>query len=111
LPPLSLPTKKKFKFLFVGGTIMRKGPDILLEAFQQAFTAADDVCLVIKDFGGDSFYRGQTAQEAIRRIQKKPGAPEIVYLTQELSAEEMPSLYAACDCLVLPYRGEGFGMP
>src|SRR5262249_8501199 len=31
--PLKLNTKKKFKFLFVGGTIFRKGPDILLEAF------------------------------------------------------------------------------
>lgn len=109
--PLALATKKKFKFLFVGGTIFRKGPDILLEAFLNAFTAADDVCLVIKDFGGDSFYHGQTAETAIRTLQQKAGAPEILYLKEELSSEEMPSLYTACDCLVLPYRGEGFGMP
>jgi FkbM family methyltransferase len=111
LPPLALPTKKKFKFLFVGGTIYRKGPDVLLDAFQQAFTATDDICLVIKDFGGDSFYQGQTAEAAIRAIQKNPNAPEIIHLTKEISADDMPSLYAACDCLVLPYRGEGFGMP
>ena len=109
--PLKLAATKKFKFLFVGGTIHRKGPDILLEAFAQAFTAADDVCLVVKDFGGDSCYRGQTAAEAIRALQQKPGAPEIVYLDQEIAADDMPALYAACDCLVLPYRGEGFGMP
>jgi glycosyltransferase involved in cell wall biosynthesis/Tfp pilus assembly protein PilF len=109
--PLKLATKKKFKFLFVGGTIHRKGPDVLLEAFSKAFTAADDVCLVVKDFGGDSCYRGQTAAEAIRALQQTPGAPEIVYLDQEIASDEMPSLYAACDCLVLPYRGEGFGMP
>jgi len=111
LRPLPLPTKRKFKFLFVGGTIFRKGPDILLEAFAQAFTCTDDVCLVVKDFGGDSFYQGQTAETAIRAIQAKPDAPEIIYLKDELSSEQMPSLYAACDCLVLPYRGEGFGMP
>lgn len=109
--PLALPTKKKFKFLFVGGTIFRKGPDILLEAFSEAFTSADDVCLVIKDFGGDSFYRGQTAEAAIRALQQKPGSPEILYLPGEISSRQMPSLYAACHCLVLPYRGEGFGMP
>jgi glycosyltransferase involved in cell wall biosynthesis/SAM-dependent methyltransferase/Tfp pilus assembly protein PilF len=109
--PLKLQTKKKFKFLFVGGTIFRKGPDVLLEAFSQTFTANDDVALVIKDFGGDSFYQGQTAEKAIQEIQKNPNAPEIVYLCEELSSEQMPSLYAACDCLVLPYRGEGFGMP
>ncbi len=111
LRPLPLPTKKKFKFLFVGGTIYRKGPDILLEAFAQAFTAADEVCLVVKDFGGDSFYQGQTAETVIRAIQARPNAPEIIHLKDELSSAQMPSLYAACDCFVLPYRGEGFGMP
>ena len=109
--PLKLATKKKFKFLFVGGTIFRKGPDVLLEAYSQVFSAKDDVCLVIKDFGGDSFYQGQTAEDAVKALQKNPNAPEILYLKEELSSEQMPALYAACDCLVLPYRGEGFGMP
>ena len=109
--PLKLASKKKFKFLFVGGTIFRKGPDVLLDAYVNAFTAADDVCLVVKDFGGDSCYQGQTAEAAIRAIQQKPNAPEILYLNRELASEEMPALYGACDCFVLPYRGEGFGMP
>ena len=109
--PMGLKTRKQFKFLFVGGTIYRKGPDVLLEAYTKAFTAKDDVCLVIKDFGGDSCYQGQTAKDAIAAMQKLPNAPEILYLTGELPAAQMPSLYAACDCLVLPYRGEGFGMP
>jgi hypothetical protein len=38
-PPLPLPTKKRFKFLFVGGTIHRKGIDVLLEAYARTFTA------------------------------------------------------------------------
>jgi len=38
-----------YTFLFVGGTIVRKGIDLLLRAYLQAFTRADDVCLVIKD--------------------------------------------------------------
>ena len=109
--PLKLATKKKFKFLFVGGTIFRKGPDVLLEAFSQSFSAQDDVCLVIKDFGGDSFYQGQTAENAVLALQKIPIAPEIIYLKEELAAAQLPSLDAACDCLVLPYRGAGFGMP
>ncbi|HXG49186.1 MAG TPA: glycosyltransferase, partial [Methylomirabilota bacterium] len=52
VPPRRLATEKKFKFLFVGGTIPRKGPDVLLRAYLESFTADDDVCLVIKDFGG-----------------------------------------------------------
>ena len=60
--PLPLPTGKRFRFLFVGGTIHRKGIDVLLEAYARAFTSADDVCLVVKDMGVGTFYRGQTAR-------------------------------------------------
>jgi glycosyltransferase involved in cell wall biosynthesis/predicted Zn-dependent protease len=109
--PLKLATGKKFKFLFVGGTIGRKGPDRLLQAYLKNFSATDDVCLVIKDFGGKSVYVGQTFEQGIRTAQARPNAPEILYLNEELPPESLPSLYTACDCLVLPYRGEGFGLP
>lgn len=109
--PLKLATKKAFKFLFVGGTIYRKGPDVLLKAYVETFTAKDDVCLVIKDFGGGSIYAGQTLEQQIREIQKHANAPEILYLNQDLPPHELPGLYTACDCLSHPYRGEGFGLP
>jgi GT2 family glycosyltransferase/glycosyltransferase involved in cell wall biosynthesis/tetratricopeptide (TPR) repeat protein len=111
LAPLPLATNKKFKFLFVGGTVQRKGPDLLLAAYLESFTAADDVCLVIKDFGGQSIYRGQTFEKEIGDARRNPNAPEILYLTDELPTDSMPRLYAACQCLVHPYRGEGFGLP
>jgi glycosyltransferase involved in cell wall biosynthesis/SAM-dependent methyltransferase len=109
--PMKLATQKKFRFLFVGGTIHRKGPDLLLAAYLKNFTAADDVCLVIKDFGGKSFYAGQTFEKQIKAAQAQPESPEILYLTEELPPEAMPGLYTACHCLVHPYRGEGFGLP
>jgi glycosyltransferase involved in cell wall biosynthesis/tetratricopeptide (TPR) repeat protein len=109
--PMKLASQKKFKFLFVGGTIFRKGPDLLLQAYLDNFTAADDVCLVIKDFGGKSVYAGQTFESQIRAAQSQPNAPEILYLNEELPPDALPGLYTACDCLVLPYRGEGFGLP
>ena len=109
--PMALPTNKKFKFLFVGGTIFRKGPDVLLKAYLENFTAADDVCLVIKDFGGKTVYAGQTFEERIRTAQALPNAPKILYLNDEFPPESLPGLYTVCDCLVLPYRGEGYGLP
>ncbi len=109
--PMTLSTQKKFKFLFVGGTIGRKGPDLLLQAYLEQFTAAEDVCLVIKDFGGKSIYAGQTFETRIRAAQALPDAPEILYLNEELPPAALPGLYTACDCFVLPYRGEGFGLP
>ena len=109
--PLKLATKKRFKFLFVGGTIARKGIDILLEAYTSTFTSADDVCLVIKDMGAKTFYQGQTAGQMIAGYQSAPHAPEIEYIEHMLNDGELAGLYRACDCLAHPYRGEGFGLP
>ena len=109
--PVPVPTRKRFKFLFVGGTIRRKGFDLLLDAYGRAFTAADDVGLVVKDVGTQSFYRGMTAGDQVAAFRRRPGAPEVVYLTDHIPGGRMPGLYAACDCLALPFRGEGFGLP
>jgi glycosyltransferase involved in cell wall biosynthesis len=67
--------------------------------------------LVIKETGGETFYKGQCAGEAIAQLQRNPDAPEILYLTSDLAEAEMARLYRACHCLVQPYRGEGFGLP
>lgn len=101
LTPMPLPTTKSFKFLFVGGLIGRKGADLLIEAYRRTFTAADDVCLVLKDFPG--IYDGLEFTHA--------AGPEILYFNEDWPTEKLPALYAACDCLVHPYRGEGFGLP
>ncbi len=111
VPPLQLPTEKRFRFLFVGGTIPRKGIDILLDGYTRTFTRADDVALVIKDFGTNTFYRGQNFVEQIRWFQKQPDVPEIVYIGEELDDRQMNALYRSCHALVHPYRGEGFGLP
>jgi tetratricopeptide (TPR) repeat protein len=109
--PIALPTEKRFKFLFVGGTIKRKGIDVLLRAYSQAFGGEDDVCLVIKDMGVGTLYPGQSAEAQIQAYREHPGRPEIIYLQEELATDSMSSLYTACDCLVHPFRGEGFGLP
>lgn len=109
--PYPLKTKKHFKFLFVGGSIWRKGIDILLEAYTEIFTNKDDVTLVIKDMGQDSFYKHMSLKGKIEEIKNNPDAPEILYLTDKLTERQMAGLYTACNCLVHPYRGEGFGLP
>lgn len=109
--PFKLKTKKKFKFLFVGGTIYRKGIDILINAYTESFKNTDDVCLIIKDFGGDSFYKNQTIKEQIQKIRQNKKAPQIEYMDKTLTEKEIAGLYTACDVLVHPYRGEGFGLP
>jgi tetratricopeptide (TPR) repeat protein len=109
--PLSLSTRKRFKFLFVGGTLHRKGFDLLLEAYGKAFGNVDDVCLIVKDMGGPALYEGVNARDLIREFTADPSHPAVEYIDRTLREEEMPALYAAADCLVHPYRGEGFGLP
>ncbi len=106
-------TDKKVKFLFVGGTIPRKGIDVLLDAYERAFTRSDDVCLVVKDMGGESFYKGQTdkARQRLETFGNNPTAPQLIYINDELAEDEIASLYRACDVYVSPYRGEGFSLP
>ena len=110
-PPLHLTTTKSLKLLFVGGTIPRKGFDILLEAYRQEFTRDDDVSLVVKDLGTLSFYRYGHCRDALQAALADPQSPEIVYLNADFSDGLRASLYTACDVLVAPYRGEGFGLP
>jgi len=109
LEPLPLQGSPQIRFLFVGGTIFRKGIDVLLNAFAHAFTPADGVGLVIKEMGSQSFYRGQTAEAEVHALRER-GYP-LEYIDRALSDAEMAGLYAACDCLVHPFRGEGFGLP
>jgi len=109
--PLDLGRPAEFRFLFVGGTLYRKGIDLLLRAYRQAFKRSDDVCLVLKDFGVDTVYRGQTWGRHIRALQARGDGPAILHLESMLSERELPALYRACDVLVHPYRGEGFGLP
>ena len=99
------------RLLFVGGLIWRKGIDLLLEAYRRAFRRHDDVTLVLKDFGGRGPYVPQEAAALVRELQADPRAPRILHLTDDLPDADMPRLYAACDALVQPYRGEGYCLP
>jgi glycosyltransferase involved in cell wall biosynthesis len=107
--PLPLGPGPDIRFLFVGGTIFRKGIDVLLKAFARAFAPGDGVGLVIKEMGAKSFYRGQTAEAHVRELGERGYAVE--YIERDLSETEMAALYSACDCLVHPFRGEGFALP
>jgi glycosyltransferase involved in cell wall biosynthesis len=105
------PGAQGFIFLFVGGAIMRKGVDVLLKAYQSAFTSQDDVTLIIKDIGSQTFYRHMSLVPWLKKEAEKPGSPRLLVLLDEFDEPKLAELYRGSDAVVLPYRGEGFGMP
>ena len=109
-PRLRLGSDPATRLLFVGGLIWRKGPDLAVAAYQAAFAGREDVELVVKDFGAGSIYPGMD-RTALREYADAGRLPRIVYIDEELTTADMAALYRACDALVHPYRGEGFGMP
>ena len=105
------PEARGFTFLFVGGAIERKGIDVLVKAYQQAFTTQDSVTLIIKDIGSTTFYRHMTLLPWLRKQAEKSHSPRLLILKDEFDETKLAELYRGCDAFVLPYRGEGFGMP
>ena len=110
-PAYPLATTKSHRLLFVGGTIARKGVDVLLRSYLETFSADDDVCLVVKAFGSSHVYKGSTIDDQLRAVAEDPLSAEVELIDDELSEEQVPMLYRSCDVLVHPYRGEGFGLP
>ena len=100
-----------FNFLFVGATVARKGVDILLRAYAQAFAPDEAVCLILKGHSGDVFYRGQQMTDLIAGFQRDPRKPRLRHLDTYLSEEDLAALYRAADVGVFPYRAEGFAIP
>lgn len=86
----------KFVFLFVGVAQHRKGIDILIEAFKEEFDK-DEAILVIKtfDWGNADKYKSDN----------------IKIIHENMTENEVASLYTGANCFVLPSRGEGFGIP
>jgi len=125
IKPIKLKTKKKFKFVAVVAPHFRKNIPALLEAYCQAFTKDDDVCLVLKTKSykhSDGMYHmqknpsGRKGFEIIlgdvfRDIYKKYGnnIPEIELLNGHV--ENVSSIYNVCNCHISTTGSEGWGMP
>lgn len=97
------------RLLYLGGSTPRKGIDVAVNAFLAEFGAGDDVTLVVKD--ASALYPGNNVGAQIARIAATSGVAHVLYLDGVVPDAELAAIYRACDALVAPYRGEGFGLP
>ena len=99
---------KAFKFLHVSSCFPRKGVQEMLAAYGAAFTADDDVSLIIKTFPNPHNEVHDWLQQAQT---KHNNYPHVIIIEQDMPEQDLKALYEYCDVLVAPSCAEGFGLP
>jgi len=102
------PLPDKLRLLHISSCFPRKGVDVLLTAYGNAFSGADQVCLIIKTFANPHHDIAQQLQQWQATLSD---APEVILINEDLPPSAIRALYQAADVLVGPSRGEGFGLP
>jgi FkbM family methyltransferase len=99
---------RPFRFLHVSSCFPRKGADLLLEAYGQAFSQSDPVTLIVKTFPNphNEIHRWLADARAAR-----DDFPDVVIIEDDLSDAQLKALYLQCHALVAPSLAEGFGLP
>lgn len=91
---------KDMTFLTCGDISTRKGTDVLMEAFSEAFPTEKDVKLIIKS--NKALDWGKIEEPKDKRIK---------VITERYEHEDFLKLYNDADCYVAPSRAEGFCLP
>ena len=97
--------------LFCGGLVWRKGFDVFLQAVLAARAAGNEFVVIVKSIGSDQHYGRTNLAALLDRFGKTPGTPPLMVVEDDLTREQLASVYTACDLMLHPYRGEGFCMP
>lgn len=104
-----------FVFLSVFKWELRKGWDILLEAYFTEFHHLEDVNLcVLTNPYHENVDISSVVEEYVRKINGSNSPldwPRMTIIDQHVPQQDLPGLYKSADSFVLPTRGEGWGRP
>jgi glycosyltransferase involved in cell wall biosynthesis/2-polyprenyl-3-methyl-5-hydroxy-6-metoxy-1,4-benzoquinol methylase len=114
--PLQISGACGFNFLSVFDWTLRKGWDILIQAFVEEFRMEEDVALIIKTHSSLGYTVNQIVENVATFLTQTLGRdpnriPNIIFQDTNIPDARMPNLYRAAQCYVLPTHGEGWGRP
>jgi glycosyltransferase involved in cell wall biosynthesis len=96
------------KFLNIGKWEIRKGHDVLLEAFNAAFSEDDDVLLLMTNY--NPFISEQENHNWARLYKNSKLGDKIHIFPRMNSQEKVSALMQSVDCGVFPSRAEGWNL-
>ncbi len=96
------------RFLHISSTFERKGADVLLAAYLDAFSADDAVELYIKTFP-NPHNQIHALLETFSALHERPA--KVIIDESPLDDAGLLELYRSAHAMVLPSRGEGFNLP
>ncbi|WP_341988051.1 glycosyltransferase [Azorhizobium sp. AG788] len=99
---------KSFRFLHVSDCDAASGVDLLLESFGRVFASDDAVSLIVRPTGPVPAHLTATLK-ALRA--KNRTYPDVIVLTDALTAGELKALYCRCQVFLAPSRAGGYGLP
>lgn len=114
-PPIDV-HPSRFVFASINTWDWRKRPDLLLHAYLSAFTAADDVTLVLKTTPRVVSWRtGGTIErdtwwQVMQIVRQYPDAADVMLVTDEWTDAEVGGLMQRADCYVSLTSVEGWGL-
>lgn len=116
VPPLAIDGARGYNFLSIFDWTLRKGWDVLIEAFVREFEAGEDVALILKVHSSLGYSMEAIAGMIADYVRKRTGrsldaCADIILEGAHVPGSLMPALYRAAQCFVLPTRGEGWGRP
>ena len=98
----------RFRFLHVSSAFERKGVDVLLRAYGETFDGDDAVELYVKTFANPHHDMARQLSDWRAGLTNPPA---VTLEVSELNEGQMDALYRSASAMVLPTRGEGFGLP
>jgi len=110
----------RYCFYFIGEYVERKNIEAIISAYWRTFKANEPVVLLIKtNYGGvSSSDLLQHTHNVLGALRKKMRLykydhhyPEVIFITDHLSDQEMRDLHASADCFINASRGESTCRP